>query len=46
MLLIKILTTVTNNIVGRITNMFNWKKKLLSSLDINKQEKAINKNKV
>ena len=25
--------------------MFNWKKKLLSSLDINKQEKAINKNK-
>ena len=25
--------------------MFNWKKKLLSSLDINKQEKAIDKNK-
>ena len=26
--------------------MFNWKKKLLSSLDINKQEKALDKNKV
>ena len=25
--------------------MFNWKKKLLSSLDINKQEKALDKNK-
>lgn len=25
--------------------MFNWKKKLLSSLDIKKQEKALNKNK-
>ena len=25
--------------------MFNWKKKLLSSLDINKQEKVLDKNK-
>ena len=43
MLLIKILTNITNNIVGRIINMFSWKSKLLSSLDLKKQNKLLNK---
>ena len=38
-----VLTTVTNNIVGRITNMFSWKNKLLNSTELKKQNKILNK---